>query len=589
MPLTEEQQRIANAVKGGKKPITIIQGKAGSGKSYLVRDIVKYLGRTQILCPTNLAKSVYPSANTMHSFFYGEFDDLEEGYQNPKKYTNVRSPQWFLPKINSIDTFVFDEISMVRVDTFEMMNKICQVARNSSQPFGGIRVIIVGDLMQLPPIVEDPEVMRYLLKEYGGIYYFNSPVVQKELHNIDFYELDKSKRHEDDTDFEELLDKFRGIKTTTGVELLDKLNSRIVPEDSIPPDVPYIASSNAEVNRVNESNLNRLTGKEFLSRAKITVKERTTDKTLSFDFDKSYQLDTQKYHEIEMPSSFDGEFRFKIGARVVCTSSKKKDGYINGDFGVVTDYDGRCIKVKLDRTGYEVSVEQKVDYKYLMEYDANRNELKRITPHIQKVVQFPLKLAYAFTIHKSQGQTYEKGVVLDLRSHIFAPGQLYVALSRAKSLSGLYLTKAIAPSDIIVDENVIRFINVLRGGKETVQERVSLADMPKMFNDFSSLTEGNQPVEIVISKTLQSYAIAYSEQRYKYAYLELQKIVETMSSEFVLGVHESRVAQIRNLEFSDMAQKDKNICNEVLAVVYDVYKHVRNNPNPLKTDRIHPF
>ena len=161
MPLNQEQQAVANAILTSNTPITIIQGKAGTGKSYLVKSIIPQLGRVQIICPTNLAKQVYPYASTMHSFFYGEFDDLDEGYQNPSSYNFVRSGQWFLPRINSVDTFVFDEISMVRADTFEMMNKICQVARNSSKPFGGIRVIAVGDMMQLPPIVEEEEVYKY--------------------------------------------------------------------------------------------------------------------------------------------------------------------------------------------------------------------------------------------------------------------------------------------------------------------------------------------------------------------------------------------------------------------------------------------
>lgn len=187
MSLNQEQQTIANAILSSHTPITIIQGKAGTGKSYLIREIARSLGRYQILCPTNLAKQVYGSAQTMHSFFYGEFDNIDDGYNNPAKYTFVRNPQFFLRKITSIDTFVFDEISMVRSDTFEMMNKICQVARNSSEPFGGIRVILVGDMFQLPPIVEEEDVFKYLMKEYGGIYFFNSHIIQKELHNIKFY------------------------------------------------------------------------------------------------------------------------------------------------------------------------------------------------------------------------------------------------------------------------------------------------------------------------------------------------------------------------------------------------------------------
>ena len=159
--LNKEQQKIADEILQSPAPITIIQGKAGTGKSYLIREIAPRLGKYQILCPTNLAKQVYRSAQTFHSFFYGEFDNLDEGWQNPKNYNAVKNVQYTLPKINSLDTIIFDEISMVRSDFFEMMNKICQVVRRSSAPFGGIRVIIVGDMFQLPPIVEEEDVYKW--------------------------------------------------------------------------------------------------------------------------------------------------------------------------------------------------------------------------------------------------------------------------------------------------------------------------------------------------------------------------------------------------------------------------------------------
>ena len=164
MPLNDEQKTIVTDILRRPVPITVIQGKAGTGKSYLIRELAPRLGNTQILCPTNLAKLVYRSAQTMHSFFVWEFDDLVEGYQNPDGYNALRT-RYFYGKSEYVDALIFDEISMVRADTFEMMNKICQVAKRSSAPFGGIRVIIVGDLYQLPPIVEEEAIYEYLMKE----------------------------------------------------------------------------------------------------------------------------------------------------------------------------------------------------------------------------------------------------------------------------------------------------------------------------------------------------------------------------------------------------------------------------------------
>lgn len=592
MSLNPEQREIANTILSNTTPISIIQGKAGTGKSFLVKEMIHLLGRVQILCPTNLALKVYPTASTMHSFFYGEFDDLDEGYQNPQDYCYVRSPQWFLPKIESIDTFVFDEISMVRSDTFEMMNKICQVARQSNAPFGGIRVIIVGDMMQLPPIVEEEEVFQYLMKEYGGIYFFHSHIIKKELPNIAFYELHQSERQKGDRTYERTLDRFRTVNALNDESLLDTLNSRVVPLSQIPADTPYIASSNAEVCQVNKENLNKLSGPEYCSRAEITIKEKNTDDTLTFEYNESYNIDTQKYHEIEMPSAFDGELRFKIGAKVMFTQSKNArriDGYINGNFGEIVGFDGKCIKVKKKDSGNIVSVFRNDNYKYKMEYDVNTHQLSKKTPYFQKVNQFPLKLAYAFTIHKAQGQSYDS-IVLDLRSHIFAPGQLYVALSRAKSINGLFLTKAIAYSDIIIDRAVADFLNHFNKTEQHHLQTLEIISKPSVYDKMVMLLQNNENAQsnIVIMETLNSFVRLYSKKQYKYAYLELQKIIEAIYAAYDTSKYSNQIDSIRNVEFSDMESTDKNICDEVLSIIFEIYSHVYRLPRTTIVDKPHP-
>ena len=179
--LTGEQQKIVNEIINHPAQITFIQGKAGSGKTFLIKTLAKKLYNLQILCPTNLAASIYKDnkmAKTIHSFFYGAFDDLEEGFQDPQNLPSERC-NMFAPRIRQIKMLIIDEISMVRSDTFEMMNVICQRCMGNNDPFGGIPVVVVGDMFQLPPIVSDEAVLAYLKREYGGIYFFNSHVIQK--------------------------------------------------------------------------------------------------------------------------------------------------------------------------------------------------------------------------------------------------------------------------------------------------------------------------------------------------------------------------------------------------------------------------
>lgn len=575
MPCNAEQQRVIDDFLRSPAPITLIQGKAGSGKSYLIRELVSQTSGAVILTPTNMAKSVYANAQTLHSFFYGEFDDLENGYQNPYSYSVTRNSyhSYFINKLRSVRTLIIDEISMVRADTFEMMNVICQETLKSQEPFGGIKVILVGDMFQLPPIVEDEETGRYLKDEYKGYYFFNSHVIQNHFKDIRFYELKHSVRHEQDKEYEQILDSLRrGCPVDVAVRMLEKLNGRVVPSSSIPPKVISIASSNAEVLRINHQELAKLPGTEYRELALFTIKKKNEDTYTQYKVGQE-QPSEDVFNTIEVPSKFESDFMYKPGASVMFTESRKKAGYVNGDFGTIVKKDYMGIHVRIDKSGDTVIINRVDHYRYKMKYDEVKRDLVKITPYIQKTNQYPLKLAYAFTIHKSQGQTYDS-VVLDLHSHIFASGQLYVALSRVKTLQGLYLTKPVSISDIIVDQTVIDFMGRFDGTTQNASvTRVQQTSPATSINHTKAIVTQKESLDSVryyISKSLALAAELYSQGFYQYAFLEIQKSLIILDDYYYTEDYSHITNQIRSVEnrFPQITQSD---CDTAAALLEKLF------------------
>ena len=223
------------------------------------------------------------------------------------------------------------------------------------------------------------------------------------------------------------------------------------------------------------------------------------------------------------------------------------------------------------------------DYRYEMVYDEEKHKLIRKTPFIQRTTQFPLKLAYAFTIHKAQGQTYDK-VIIDLNSHIFAPGQLYVALSRAKSLQGLYLTKPISYSDIISDNSIFVFLNKLRlansenGRREAdvleehMDERQIANPSCDNFMYFIRQAEKSPSAKELMQHSLNAYKILVYHKEYEKAFWELQKVVDLITSTYQTDNYSQLVGCIRQKE------KDEAGCQYSLNAIFEIYTDVVKLP-----------
>lgn len=601
MSLSQEQQQIADNICKNPAPITFIQGKAGSGKSYLVKAMLPRLNNVKILCPTNMAIKIYGGriATTMHSFFFNEFDGIDEGYQNPDEYTSVRNEAFF-DKIENVDMLIIDEVSMVRSDTMEMIHKICSVARGNNAPFGGIKVVLIGDLFQLPPVVEEKETFDYLKNEYGGIYFFDSHVVKNNLSTMDFYELQQSQRQKNDQRWASILDSLREKPTVANIlPVLDKINTRIVPKNAIPDNITTITPSNAEALRINKEKLEAISGQEYTQKAHFKIKELNSDNYKEFYYDENIVLDPKVYHSIVVPSKFEPVLTYKKGALVMFTSGVKPAK--NGDFGIIKDKVGDIVMIELlkgslgnwQRTGDVVSVPMTRDSKYEMIYNSKIHELYRKTPAYQITKQYPFKIGYAFTIHKSQGQTFDQ-VYLDLESNIFAPGQLYVALSRVKSLDGLYLTSPVAFSDIIVDDRIIEFLNKQRGITAPAQPtavasalaNMSMLDILHKFYQEAQSRQNDNDANIVICKSLQCAEYLYGSNAFPIAYVEIKKICSTISDIFNVSEPNDHIA-VRTIATTKFSNADEQSCNSALATLYDLYVRICENPRAIVTDNRH--
>ena len=379
------QEEVLNYLRSSATGITFVHGKAGCGKTYLIKKLVSGLSGCQVLAPTNLAASLYNGARTLHSFFYGAFDDLDEGYQNPNNLSELRVANFSL-KLKSIRLLVIDEISMVRSDMFEMMHLICQKALGNNKPFGGIPLVLVGDMFQLPPIVSEDAVLEYLKKEYGGIYFFNSHVIQNNLESVKLFELTKSYRQANDSSFVSILDAFRQpMSSQKKVEIMNALNSRVT--SILPSDAIYVASSNEEVRQVNTNKLSELPGTPTIIDAEYTIQKRDGTGNVTL---KHYQLPSNEdIHEIIVPSAYDAQLTFKVGARVVLCKSSKYWGYINGDFGVIENYNGEYFSIRLDNGNLikcpnpqdRYKFQQMNEYRYEMEYDPVKHHIVRKSPN----------------------------------------------------------------------------------------------------------------------------------------------------------------------------------------------------------------
>lgn len=395
-----------------------ITGKAGTGKSTLLDLFRRTTSKNVvILAPTGIA-ALKVHGQTIHSFF-----------KFPPRLilpSDIKYTPSLKRIVNKLEILILDEISMVRADILDGINKILQLHRNNNKPFGGIRLVAFGDIYQLPPIVSSVEEKHFFQNNYTSAYFFASEIWQQ-LHNMRYINLSKVYR-QTDRSFIRLLDEIR--MGDIDYDSLTALNENVDP-DFDQEGYIYLSPRNATMQRINQQKL-----------AELPNEERTYLPTI-----------TGEYNPNNMP--IDPVLRIKVGAQVIFVKNDPDKEYVNGSLGIVTDLDTNLIRIRLNHDDKEVTIGRATwdMIRYRLDPDADA----QIKPEVVGTLEaFPVKLAWAMSIHKSQGQTFEK-VILDMEGGAFEFGQTYVALSRCTTLEGIVLKKPLRQRDIMVDQRVVDF------------------------------------------------------------------------------------------------------------------------------------
>jgi len=395
-----------------------VTGVAGTGKSTLLQYFREITERqVVVVAPTGIA-AVNVGGQTIHSFFrfpprLVEPDDIKPG-RNRNLYRRL-------------ETLVIDEVSMVRVDVMDGIDRALRINRGNEQPFGGAQVAMFGDPHQLPPVV-DEGVREYLEGRYGGVYFFDAPGVRQARPLL--VELKERYRHRDRR-FITILDAIRNDRLAD--HTLADLNAQ-VREEQAPADrdgYVTLTPTNAAADRINQAMLRALEGPEHEFRAKLTG----------------------RFGDRALPT--DERLRLRVGARVMTLKNDSLGRWVNGTLGEITKLSADAVWITTDSGEHELKRGEweKVDYRY----DAGNQRIEQKV--VGAFVQYPIRLAWALTIHKAQGQTFDR-VFIDFGRGTFAHGQAYVALSRCRTLEGTRLGRPVLPGDIQLDPEAVMYRDV---------------------------------------------------------------------------------------------------------------------------------
>ena len=421
LDLENKQQTLAYELIANTNSCFFLTGRAGSGKTTFLHKVQELVNKQFLtLAPTGVA-AMLAGGDTIHSFFGLPMDVCYPGTMGKMNEARIQT-------LLHTDTIIIDEVSMVRCDIIDAIDYTMRKTLRSSLPFGGKQVIFVGDMFQLPPVIarkEERELMHDLYQADDCFFYKADVIKRMRLVKIEFQKVYR----QDDTQFLDILEHVRLNKVTP--EDLMHLNRRVCQPTKEDGMVITLASRNSTADAINEKCL-----------AEIDSEEYVYEGTVQGKFE-------EKRFPVEMT------MRLKVGAQVMFTRNDQHKRWANGTLGKVTKLAKDEVQVTTN-TGETYVVPNCSWDSVTYEYDKEAKKLKKEVTGT--FTQYPLKLAWAITVHKSQGMTFEK-MSLDLSKGMFAAGQLYVALSRVQSLNGLFLSKGIIPQYCHTNREVLSYAN----------------------------------------------------------------------------------------------------------------------------------
>lgn len=442
--LSDEQASAVKLIESSNDNF-FITGKAGTGKSVVLRYFRSHTKKAvAVVAPTGIA-AINVKGSTIHSFFGFAVAPIQD-VEDPSL---VSVPQKKKEIMRHLDAIIIDEISMVRADVMDMIDRKLKYARENDLPFGGCQLIVFGDLYQLPPVgvrKENKEILKLFHDRYPeSSFFFGSNVVAD--HPFRRIELNEVHRQKDEK-LISILNAIRiGSRDRVFLDAVNQCAAKQAPDNCI-----TLTTKNSAVDVINKQKLDAIPSREYVYRAEVHG----------------------KFSSEAFPAPED--LHLKVGAFVIMLVNDER--WVNGSTGVIKEISENKISVDID--GICCQVNKKTWSNYVYTYNQEKKKIEQV--EIGSFTQYPMKLAYAITIHKSQGQTYDKVIVDYADGNAFAPGQTYVALSRCRSMDGLYLKHPLSAEDIKVSQDVLNYMSKTSHSLDTNNPSLDSCSASRYYN-----------------------------------------------------------------------------------------------------------